>query len=288
MSAANTHAPSTFAHSRRGRVLVFIPAYQCAQQIGRVLAQVDARAAAVIDEVIVIDNRSQDNTAERAMAALAGLPVKAKLLRNVENYNLGGSQKVAFEYAMANGFDYVVILHGDDQADLADFVPLLESGVHETVDALLGSRFTRGSRLSGYSPLRIAGNLVFNILFSISAGRRINDLGSGLNMYKVSRLSDRFYEKFSDSLTFNYYLVLAQAALNWDIRFAPISWRETDQVSNVRAVRQVLSMIRILQLYLFRRQQFLTGEHRDTPRPGYPSEVVFENEVAGPVRPTTA
>ena len=43
-----------------------------------------------------------------------------KVVRNRENYNLGGSHKVAFDYAVAQGFTHVIVLHGDDQADIAD------------------------------------------------------------------------------------------------------------------------------------------------------------------------
>ncbi|MCA8900559.1 MAG: glycosyltransferase family 2 protein [Hyphomonas sp.] len=266
--------------SRPDRILVFIPAFRCAAQIERVIAQFDARSQACVDEIIVIDNRSPDDTAEKAEAALAGLNVPARVLRNVDNYNLGGSQKVAFDYAIRNGFDYAIILHGDDQADFRDIVPLLEAGAHREWDAMLGSRFMRGARLQGYSPLRTLGNRVFNLFFSIATGKWITDLGSGLNLYRVEALSSRFYLRYADALTFNYFMVLAHMAMRWRVKFFPISWREEDQSSNVRLVRQTLRLSSILGLYIFRRRTFMTGEHRDTPRTDYPSDIIYENAAA--------
>lgn len=270
-----THGPPP-----RDRILVFIPAYRCADQIGRVLAQFDDAVVALVDEVIVIDNGSPDDTPARAIAALQRLPLPGRLLRNVDNYNLGGSQKVAFDHAMRGGFDYAIILHGDDQADIRDFVEPLRRGVHRNHDAMLGSRFMPGARLSGYSALRTWGNRVFNLLYGLAAGRKISDLGSGLNCYRVDALRSNFYHRYDDALTFNYFLILSHAALRWRVAFVPITWREEDQASNVRMVRQTTRLLSILALFLFRRRTFLHGEHRAVPRDAYPSEIVFENDPA--------
>ena len=51
------------------RILVFIPAYNCAPQIGRVLAQFDAVPAGRFAEILVLDNGSKDGTQQAALAA---------------------------------------------------------------------------------------------------------------------------------------------------------------------------------------------------------------------------
>ena len=109
-------------------LLLFIPAYNCAPQIGRVLAQIDAAAGRCFAEVIVVDNRSRDGTVAAATAAVAARGDDlVKVLRNRENYGLGGSHKVAFAYAAERGHSHVAVLHGDDQGRLADLLPRLEN-----------------------------------------------------------------------------------------------------------------------------------------------------------------
>ena len=54
----------------------------------------------------------------------AGFPIK--VLKNRENYGLGGSHKVAFNYAIENNFDYIIVLHGDDQGSISDMIPVLK------------------------------------------------------------------------------------------------------------------------------------------------------------------
>jgi len=61
----------------------------------------------------------------------------------------------------------------------------------------------RGSKLQGYSKFRTFGNKVYDFLFSLGCRYKVYDLGSGLNMYKVSILRDKFYIKYKDNLIFN-------------------------------------------------------------------------------------
>ena len=116
------------------KVLVFITCYNCEKQIPRVLAQFAPEYADLFDEILVIDNRSTDGTCEAAVAAAALSQYKITVVQNDVNVNLGGSHKVAFDYATQNGYDYAVILHGDDQGRITDVVPHLRNGAHRAVE----------------------------------------------------------------------------------------------------------------------------------------------------------
>ncbi|MCR4806971.1 MAG: glycosyltransferase family 2 protein [Lachnospiraceae bacterium] len=245
------------------KILVFIPAYNCEKQIIRVLSQFDDEVLDYISQVIVVNNRSTDNTEMVVAAFIRQHPdIPVKLLRNRENYGLGGSHKVAFDYAMENGYDYVIVLHGDDQGSIKDFIPVLARGYHRKHDCVLGARFMRGSRLQGYSAFRTMGNVVYDFLFAAVVGKRIYDLGSGLNIYKTDMLKNRFYEKFPDNLMFNYCMILASEYYGHDIKFYPVSWREDDQVSNVKMMNQAVKVLDMLKDY-YLDPTAITGEYRD-------------------------
>ena len=120
------------------------------------------------DEVIIVDNRSRDGSRRAAIETLtSSAGPRVKVLENSENYFFGGSHKVAFDYAITNGFDYCVVLHGDDQGCLDDIMPLIRRGAHRDVDCLLGARSIDGSKLEGYSSVRTFGNKVFNAFYSL-------------------------------------------------------------------------------------------------------------------------
>ena len=262
------------------KILLFIPMYNCEKQIVRVLGQLNDEVCSYLTEAIIINNRSTDNGEEAVQNYLEEheISIPVRLLRNDENYGLGGSHKVAFQYAVDNGFDYVIVLHGDDQGDIANILPYLKKKTYRKYDCFLGARFMRGSKLQGYSKFRTFGNLVYDILFSFGCWEKIYDLGSGLNMYKTSILKDRFYEKYTDNLMFNCCMLFGSSYYKHKTRFFPIVWREDDQVSNVKMMSQATKTLKLLADYTFHKKAFVEAEHRDKIVDSYTAKVIFEKE----------
>ena len=246
------------------KLLVFIPAYNCEKQIPRVLTQLlDPRIAPWVGACIVVNNRATDGTEDAVQAWRRTHPeAPVILLRNDQNYGLGGSHKVAFGYAAAHGYEHLVVLHGDDQGAIADLLPILESGAYKNYDCCLGSRFMKGSRIQGYSKIRIWGNYGFNALFTLVARHKITDLGSGLNLYAVAPLQNEFYKKFPDTLYFNDCMILAQCQLKQKVLFFPISWREEDQISNNKLTSFGISLLQLCARYLRSPRDFMAREWR--------------------------
>lgn len=127
------------------KILVFIPMYNCEKQIVRVLDQLNGEIKKYISEAIIVNNRSTDNGEQAAIEKIkkmnAGFPIK--VLKNRENYGLGGSHKVAFNYAIENNFDYVIVLHGDDQGSISDMIPVLKMVHLKSMTAVLEADLQR-------------------------------------------------------------------------------------------------------------------------------------------------
>ena len=95
----------------KDKILLFIPMYNCEKQIVRVLKQLDKEVLNFISQVIIVNNRSTDNSQQAAIDYLKNNPsLPAKVLLNNENYNLGGSHKVA-SYLLYSFLIYVSILY---------------------------------------------------------------------------------------------------------------------------------------------------------------------------------
>lgn len=262
------------------RILLFIPIYNCEKQIPRVLDQLTEEVCFYLSEVIIINNRSTDHGETVAHKYLTShpLPIRISLLRNDDNYGLGGSHKVAFNYALKNGFDYVIVLHGDDQGDISNILPYLKNKKYQTYDCFLGARFMKGSQLQGYSRFRTFGNRVYNLLFSIGCGYRVYDLGSGLNMYKVTILKDKFYLKYKDNLVFNYCIIMGSSYYKHKTGFFPIVWREDDQISNVHMLNQAITVLKLLGAFVMNKNQFAVSEHRNRIISDYSAKLVYRND----------
>ncbi len=244
------------------KILLFIPTYNCEKQICRVLEKV-YKNSAFFSEIIIVDNRSTDNTVNIIQTLKDEKNYTYKIFINDNNYGLGGSHKVAFNYAINNKFDYVIVLHGDDQGNINDLIPILQNTEYKKYDCVLGSRFMNGSTLNGYSKFRTLGNKIYNMIFSVLLNKKILDLGSGLNMYDVNILKSEYYYKFPDNLVFNYTMILASHFFKQNIKFFPISWSEDDQKSNVKMLSQSITVLQLLFQYKLNKQKFMKKEHRD-------------------------
>lgn len=255
------------------RLMVAVPAYNCSAQIGRVIAQFTPEIAPHFAEVVVIDNQSRDDTIAKALAAAQACDtIPVSVMRNTDNYSLGGTHKVAFQRCLDRGLDGVVILHGDDQGRIADFVHIHQTIARNDPDCILGARFMKGADLTGYAAFRVFGNHVFNWLYTLTTRHRVYDMGSGLNYYSRKLIERGIHKTMPDDLTFNNCMLLASYAARAQVAYAPISWREEDQVSNARLVNQSVKLLKYLRLYLTNRRALLERDFRDTPREAYPSE----------------
>jgi glycosyltransferase involved in cell wall biosynthesis len=207
-----------------------------------VLAGFDKKLLDRVEEVIVVDDKGKDDTGGAAVAAIKKLPFdhkgKLRVMENDRNLGLGGSHKMAFLYGEKMGADYVAILHGDDQAKTQELNRLLDiAEADPEIGAILGSRFMKDSVLKGYAWERVMGNRVFNLMYTLLTFHHTQDLGSGLNLFRLKDLSDHRYLGFDDRMTFNFDLLLDYYTKNTKIKFVPITWTEEDQVTNARNVQ---------------------------------------------------
>jgi len=235
------------------KIMLFIPVFNCEKQIVRVIKQFSKSEQQKFVEIIIIDNNSRDKTiiaAEQAARKILQF-CNIKILKNKENYGLGGSIKLAFNYAISKNYNYMVTLHGDDQANILDAIKIIQSKVFLKYDMCIGARFSRGSLLNGYSKIRIIGNKVLNFLLSKIAKRRIDDLVAGLNIYNVDLLRSKFYYNFPDDLTFDVHFLLYMIYKKKKFYFFPLTWREFDQVSNAKVLQQAFVIIKLLIKYFY-------------------------------------
>jgi glycosyltransferase involved in cell wall biosynthesis len=238
---------------KQPKILVAIPSYNCEKQISRVLEGFDRKLLGRVEKVIIIDDRGGDNTAAVAQATVDRMKIgdKVQVVQNVKNLGLGGSHKMAFLYGEKMGADYVAILHGDDQAKTPELNNLIDEAEKDPeIGAILGCRFIKGAKLKGYSWERIWGNRGINWLYSLVAMRSSRDLGSGLNLFRLKDLSDHRYLGFDDRMTFNIDLLLNYFTKHTKIKFVPITWEESDQVSNARNL--TIGKIALRQLFRWR------------------------------------
>ena len=188
--------------------ILFIPVYNCKIQIKRLIDKIKKKNLDSVNEILFVDNRSSDGTLETIIEETNDLRKIITIIRNDKNYGLGGSHKVALNYALNKNYKDLIVFHGDDQGNVDDLEMIISLDIDRNYEFILGSRFMRRSTLNNYSFIRIAGNIFFNLVFSLITLKKLSDLGSGLNLIRLDNLDIKQIESFPDNLTFNYYLIL--------------------------------------------------------------------------------
>lgn len=115
--------------------LAIVPALNEAERIADVVASLRG----VVDEVVVIDDGSHDQT--RARAKSAG----ATVLTHTINRGQGAALETGHAYARQRGAEYVIHFDGDGQLEVTDIVPAVQFLQEHNVDIVLGSRFLQST-----------------------------------------------------------------------------------------------------------------------------------------------
>jgi glycosyltransferase involved in cell wall biosynthesis len=150
--------------------LLVIPARNESGRIEHVVAAARARLGPTT--VLVVDDGSADDTAERAAAA------GARVLRHPFNLGYGAALQTGYNFALRNRFTQLVQMLGDGQPPAAA-VPALLQALDGGQDVVLGSRFRNGCS-SATTGLRRFGSRLLAWVVRRWTGADITDPTSGL------------------------------------------------------------------------------------------------------------
>lgn len=147
------------------KVSLIIPTKNEEGAIGRVLKEVPKK---LINEIIVIDGHSEDNTAKEAKTQLR--PQKDKfILQKKEGF--GSALLEAFKIAKG---DVVVIMDGDGSQNPKD-IPAFLKKIKEGYTYVMGSRYGRGGRSDDDTLIRFIGNRALTFLTNLIHNTKVSD-----------------------------------------------------------------------------------------------------------------
>jgi glycosyltransferase involved in cell wall biosynthesis len=157
-------------------ICAVIPAYNEELTIGAIIKETKK----YVDTIYVVNNGSTDNTA--AVAHENG----AVVINYSDKRGYGASQYAGQQYALQQGFDYILQLDADGQHDPSYIPELMNTMQTFDCDIVLGSRFIKNN--TKINPVRYVGINFFSLAVSILGRTSITDVTSGFKIYKASSL----------------------------------------------------------------------------------------------------
>jgi len=177
------------------QITVVMPAYNAALTLERTLREIDRK---IVDEIIVVDDCSRDNTAE--VARRLGLHT----IVHDRNRGYGGNQKTCYTAALDLGADIVAMLHPDDQYTPKLLVAMTSMIACGEFDCVLGSRILSGGALSGGMPLyKYISNRVLTGIENLVTGAKLSEYHTGYRAFSRELLETLPLEENSDDFVFD-------------------------------------------------------------------------------------
>ncbi len=241
---------------------MLIPAYNEAAT----LREVALGALAVLPRVIVVDDGSEDGTAE----ALEGLPVV--LLRNRRNRGKAASLWRGFRYALRRGARGIVTLDGDGQHAPEDIRRLLQEAARHPGRLLIGAR-ARAPRRSARA--RYLANRFADFWISWAAGYPIADSQSGFRLYPAGLLRAlRLRHHRARSFVFESEVLIAAARLGSRAIPVPVSAcaRRGVRPSHFRPCLDIARITAMVAWKLLARGMYPAGLYRSLYAPAWPED----------------
>ncbi len=180
----------------KSKVIVVMPAYNAEKTLQKTYQDIPKKG---VDEVIVVDDDSQDKTV--AIAKKLGLPVFV----HQKNLGYGGNQKTCYKEALKRGGKIIVMIHPDYQYDATLTLELIRPIQSGRFDIMLGSRIrSRQEALKGGMPLyKYLGNRFLTLLENVILGLNLSEYHTGFRAYKASVLRTLPFSSFSNDIIFD-------------------------------------------------------------------------------------
>ena len=215
-------------------VRVVVPAYNEERLIERVLDTMPA----IVDQIIVVDDCSTDQTARLLEGCKPRFGDRLRVIRHAGNCGVGGAivtgYKAAMQDAVAN--DLVAVMAGDAQMDPEELPKLLLPLVRDVADYTKGNRLFTGEAWKIIPRHRYLGNAVLSLLTKIASGYwHVADSQSGYTAVTIEALRvlqlDRLYPRYGFP---NHLLVELN---NYDFRVRDVPIRPIYNIGEISGIR---------------------------------------------------
>jgi glycosyltransferase involved in cell wall biosynthesis len=228
------------------KIVVVLPAYNAAKTLERTFREIPFD---IVDDVVLVDDVSKDNTVEEAQR----LGIK-HIVKHDQNKGYGGNQKSCYNKALELGADIVVMLHPDYQYTpllIAPICHIIASGLYPVV---LGSRILGKGALRGGMPMyKYIFNRMLTLTENILINQKLSEYHTGYRAFSKEVLTTIQYNKNNDDFIFDNEMLSQIFMSGFEIAEITCPTKYFEEASSINFKRSMKYGLGVLRVALVHR-----------------------------------
>ncbi|MCP3933522.1 MAG: glycosyltransferase family 2 protein [Bacteroidetes bacterium] len=245
------------------KVVVVLPAYNASMTLEKTYKEIPFD---IVDEVILCDDASKDNTAE--VAKKLGLE---HIIIHPENKGYGGNQKSLYNLALELSADIVIMLHPDYQYT-PKLIPAMVNIIGDDLySVVLGSRILGKGALKGGMPLyKYYANRLLTLAQNILINHKLSEYHTGYRAFSRKVLTGINFNANSDDFVFDNEMLSQIIYADFPIAEVTCPTKYFEEASSInfkRSVKYGLGVLRVSFSHLLQKWGLAKFEMYNTPNP---------------------
>lgn len=225
------------------KVIVVLPAYNADKTLERTFREIPFD---IVDEVVLVDDKSSDNTAETARQ----LGIK-HVIQHKENKGYGGNQKSCYQKALELGGDIVIMLHPDYQYTPHLIHPMAYIIANNVYPVVLGSRILGIGALRGGMPVyKYIANRILTFFQNLLLWQKLSEYHTGYRAFSREVLQSIDYMTNSDDFVFDNEMLSQIIYKEFEIAEITCPTKYFEEASSINFKRSAIYGLGVLKVSL--------------------------------------
>lgn len=202
----------------------------------------------ISDEIILVDDKSSDNTVKIAR------DLNINVICHEKNKGYGANQKTCYSEALKSNADIVVMLHPDYQYDPKIIPEIINKMIVDNLDCVIASRFLNNSAKYSKMPrYKYFSNRFLTIFQNFVLKRHLSEYHTGYRAFTKKVLQKMPFDLMNNDFVFDNEMLMLVCYFGYSIGEIPCECRYFDDASSInffRSVKYGFGVLRVCFQYI--------------------------------------
>ena len=222
------------------KIVVVLPAYNASKTLHKTYGEIPFD---IVDEVILVDDNSPDNT----IAVAENIGIKY-IIKHKKNTGYGGNQKSCYNKALELDADIVIMLHPDYQYTPKLIHSMCYLIANDVYPVVIGSRILGKGALKGGMPLyKYTANRFLTFTQNVLMNQKLSEYHTGYRAFSKEVLQNINYNINSDDFVFDNQFIAQVFAKGYEIAEITCPTKYFDEASSINLSRSITYGLGVLK-----------------------------------------